>query len=147
MKVCSKCGEERELKLFKIDKRNKSGRGASCKPCNAEDGKVYHTNNKEAINIRHKKDYNKKKYVYSERHKEYYHTHKSDYRLSNAKRRAIKLQAKPKWADDKYISLFYQGAVIEAKRTGKPVEVDHIIPLQGKLVCGYIVKTISSYYL
>ena len=57
-------------------------------------------------------------------------------RISDAKRKAIKIKASPKWANDKYIRLFYKLAQIEAKRIGVPVHVDHIVPLISDVVCG-----------
>ena len=53
-----------------------------------------------------------------------------------AKRRATKLKATPAWANEGYIKLFYEGAKLEEKRTGRKVHVDHIVPLKGNLVCG-----------
>jgi len=52
------------------------------------------------------------------------------YRAKDAKRRAVELQALPSWANLDDIKNVYQ----EAKYFG--YHVDHIIPLQGKLVCG-----------
>jgi hypothetical protein len=46
-----------------------------------------------------------------------------------AKRRAAKLQRTPSWADMKAISDFYE-------KCPDGYHVDHIIPLQGKTVCG-----------
>lgn len=64
----------------------------------------------------------------------------AQYRLKNAingnqaaraaKRRAAKLKATPKWADLDEIKNVY----LEAKYFG--MHVDHIVPLQGKNVCG-----------
>jgi len=53
-----------------------------------------------------------------------------------AKRRANRIKATPSWANHKYIALWYLLAKKEADRTGRKVHVDHIIPLQGKEVCG-----------
>jgi hypothetical protein len=50
--------------------------------------------------------------------------------------RAKKLNATPTWANKKYIKLWYELAIMEEKRTGRKVHVDHIIPIRGKLVCG-----------
>ena len=49
-----------------------------------------------------------------------------------AKRRAKLLQATPAWADFEAIKSFYACA----KTMETPHEVDHIVPLQGKNVCG-----------
>ncbi len=62
----------------------------------------------------------------------------NQYKLNvfSAKRRVIKKQAIPLWANHKYIELWYKFAKIEEKRTGKKVHVDHIVPLKSALVCG-----------
>jgi 5-methylcytosine-specific restriction endonuclease McrA len=56
-----------------------------------------------------------------------------------AKRRAAKLQRTPSWLTDIHyerISNEYKLASLLTKITGSPWHVDHIIPLQGKLVSG-----------
>ena len=66
----------------------------------------------------------------------------SNYRKSNphryaaneARRRAAKLQATPDWADTAKIQSIYS----EASRLG--LEVDHIVPLRGRIVCGLHVE-------
>ena len=50
-----------------------------------------------------------------------------------AKRRALKLKATPKFANLKKIKEIY-------KKCPKGYHVDHIIPLQGKVVCGLHVE-------
>jgi len=53
-----------------------------------------------------------------------------------SKYRASRINATPSWANDAYMKLWYTLAQIEQERTGRRVEVDHIVPLQGKNVCG-----------
>lgn len=53
-----------------------------------------------------------------------------------ANRKAAQLQATPAWANREYIKLWYAFAKSESKRTGLAVEVDHIVPLKSKFVCG-----------
>lgn len=53
-----------------------------------------------------------------------------------AKRRAFKLQAIPKWVNYKKIQEFYETANGLNMLTGEWHDVDHIVPLQSKLVCG-----------
>lgn len=55
----------------------------------------------------------------------------------NALRRRIALQnATPSWADHEAIDAFYTEAKRLSAVTGTKHDVDHIIPLQGKHVCG-----------
>jgi hypothetical protein len=51
------------------------------------------------------------------------------------RRQARKLMATPKWADRKAMQAIYKLAR-ELSQSGDPHEVDHIVPLQGKNVCG-----------
>jgi hypothetical protein len=44
--------------------------------------------------------------------------------------------ATPPWADLDSIRGVYEAAVSLTNSTGQPYEVDHIIPLRGKNVCG-----------
>lgn len=58
-----------------------------------------------------------------------------------AKRRAQELKACPAWADLDAIALMYRIARRVSRQTGIKHEVDHIIPLRGKVVCGLHVET------
>ena len=51
-------------------------------------------------------------------------------------RYANKINRTPLWANKEYMRLWYELAKMESQRTGMPVEVDHIVPLQGRLVSG-----------
>jgi len=51
-------------------------------------------------------------------------------------RQARKLQATPVWADVGMIRAFYELSAFCTELTGEQHHVDHVIPLQGKLVCG-----------
>jgi hypothetical protein len=57
-----------------------------------------------------------------------------------AKRNAAKLKATPKWANHFFIEEAYQLAALRTKITGFQWHVDHIVPLQSKLVCGLHVE-------
>ena len=52
------------------------------------------------------------------------------------RRNAQKLCATPAWADIEALREFYSRAADLTRETGEPHEVDHIVPLQSKLVCG-----------
>jgi hypothetical protein len=56
------------------------------------------------------------------------------------KRLAAKKKAIPSWADHDKIAAIYLEAARLTIATGVPHEVDHIVPLQGKNVCGLHVE-------
>lgn len=58
-----------------------------------------------------------------------------------AKRRTAKMNRTPPWADLAAIRAFYDEATRLTKLTGEQHHVDHIIPLQGKLVSGLHVES------
>ena len=57
-----------------------------------------------------------------------------------AKRRAGKLQATPAWANQGYMAEIYDLAQRRTQATGFEWEVDHVVPLRSKLVCGLHVE-------
>jgi hypothetical protein len=67
---------------------------------------------------------------------EYYRANPHLKNVNTAKRRAQKLQATPPWADTAAIKAIYEQASFMSKVLGEKQHVDHIIPLQGKKVCG-----------
>lgn len=50
--------------------------------------------------------------------------------------RASKLKATPKWADQTKIQLVYTEAYNKSNELGVLYVVDHVVPLNGRLVCG-----------
>lgn len=54
----------------------------------------------------------------------------------NAKRRALKRNAIPVWANHFFIKEAYDLAQRRTKATGFKWQVDHIVPLKSPLVCG-----------
>ena len=68
--------------------------------------------------------------------KMYRSRHADLYRFHSAKRRAWLYQVTPSWANEELMRKLYQLADQLTKETGIPHEVDHIVPLQHKLVCG-----------
>lgn len=81
------------------------------------------------------------------KNKEYYYQQTKKYRQENpgftakccAKRRARKLMSTPTWLDEDHlwwIDEVYELATLRTKATGIDWHVDHIVPLQGRKVCG-----------
>jgi hypothetical protein len=75
---------------------------------------------------------------YKNKSKRHYLENKTYYYIRSAQRRALKLKAVPKWANLEIIKEIY-------KKCNKGYHVDHIIPLQGKNVCGLHVENNLQY--
>lgn len=132
---------------------------------NYETYKTYYEENKEKIKAKAKEYYLKNKklrlaYIkkYAEENQVRIKEYKQQYRKENksvikswflknkdlknnhtAKRRAQHLLASPKWLTDQHLDKilnFFQEAKKLSENTKSEYHVDHIIPLQGKEVCG-----------
>jgi excisionase family DNA binding protein len=67
---------------------------------------------------------------------------KNDDQITHQGRRGRRMRhATPKWADRKAIARIYLECRQKSRLTGTPYHVDHIIPLQGRNVCGLHVET------
>lgn len=171
VKKCRTCGVDKPLEEFAINKRNKDGRETRCKICTNEWGRAHYYKNHERLRkqkdqyyienkhrqVESRAAYNKK-YVESGRAAEYQKgwreanpNYAKEYRESpegsairralSAKRRAQKLQATPAWADQEAIKAIYAEARRLEDVLGIPMHCDHVVPLQGELVCGLHVET------
>lgn len=139
MKICTKCMEEKSLSEFKKNARCRDGVIGSCKVCmNA------YTSQWRAANPGHPKG-NRSEVLsrYYENNKEKVLAFSSQYRKDNLGKYAFyaqtrwtrKLNATPAWLTEvqlKEIENFY----LLAKWYEEEMHVDHIVPLQGKNVCG-----------
>ena len=67
---------------------------------------------------------------------EYYYDNPHVFRARDAKRRADQLNATPAWADMGAIKAIYRQAREMTDSLGEPYEVDHVVPLKGRTVCG-----------
>lgn len=70
------------------------------------------------------------------RYRREYLSNPAKYKARCAALRAKKLRATPAWCDKKAIVALYREARRLTLETGIPHDVDHIIPLRGKSICG-----------
>ena len=150
-KLCSQCEEVKLFSEFNKNKASKYGYRSDCKVCQKE----YRAANSEEIKERHAKYYaaNSEKIKeyqveYREANPEKIRAKEAKYRAANpekfrakeAKRRAAKLLAIPSWLtkeDYQAMEAINKEADRLTQETGIKMHVDHIHPLQGKLVCGF----------
>lgn len=166
MKTCTKCGETKPLSEFHSDSSKVGGYRNDCKPCVLARRAEYVRNNKEKVyasDLASKRKHSAKKNINSKahyaRHREkvlanqrlYYErikdrkkTYAQEYFIKNkaaftarvAKRRAATQNATPAWADFNIIQFLYVTRLYLTQETGFEWHVDHVVPLQGRYVCG-----------
>ena len=125
MKNCSKCDKLKPIKEFNTRKRKLSSgehrvyHKSECKLCQAIVKKAWADNNPEKVRI---------------------HNTGPKKNALTAKRRSQLKKAFPEWASKEAIEFFYILAKELESHTGVPHEVDHIVPLQGREVCGLHVE-------
>ena len=109
---CGKCQTDKETDQFSRNRTRKSGHSSYCKSCMA----CYDTSE----NSRRTS-------------KRYYDRHKAKCFAKSNAYRASKLNATPKWLTQEMKD---EIVAIYEKARSLGMEVDHIIPLKGKGVCG-----------
>jgi 5-methylcytosine-specific restriction endonuclease McrA len=146
MKRCANnCCTIKPYEEFHKNKATKDGLTSMCKTCNRQKVKAYRSTKAGKIShSRYNKKYKQNPEIYAKWHEyvsNYYGTAVGKVRVLNAvnKRRAKKLKATPLWlTKDQHeeIASFYFKSCYLSSLTGIKHEVDHVIPLQGKTVCG-----------
>lgn len=146
-KVCKDCKVTKPLSEYYKSKSYKDGFLARCKPCH-----IY-VSNKSAKrryqdNLEQRKEYNRKYYevnshLYQESNKERAAKWYQDNRergIQNARQReGLQKSATPRWLTESNlleIKYIYQHAKDCQAISGEVYEVDHIIPIRGKDICG-----------
>ena len=151
MKTCTKCGETKPLDCFHKNPRNSSGLQSNCKSCQRTSAVQWRAANKQRV-----AEYNKQ---YLVDRAESIALQERLYRTSNTeklkakekrrhaanpmaalmrkqKRRAVARQAEPQWVNKTTIAFLYTTRQYMSEQTGECWHVDHIVPLQGRNVCG-----------
>lgn len=157
---CTKCGKAKHASAFGKSKKKKNGLRSECKECRAVAylakidenrirARMYAARNKEAAKIRHARwvELNPNRlfaYQYVYRKNEINRERKAllsrEKRLENtikARERYARIRmAIPPWFDSDAVRDFYASSQALSMWTGEWYEVDHIVPLKSKHVCG-----------
>lgn len=99
----------------------------------------YYETNKDKLTTNKRTYYEDNKSMVAARLKKYREDNRDCFRFRQAKRRAAKLNALPKWLNHEefeQIKELYTCAQMFKLYTGQEYHVDHIVPLQGENVCG-----------
>lgn len=146
-KRCKGCGETKPLSLFSKKKDSKDGFKTHCKSCNKNErerqkekraayAQDWYQVNKERLTKRRKEYYQANKTAIRAYGRQYKQNNRAYINASVMKRNAVKLKATPQWAKHDKIEEFYEVAQAFKMYTGASYHVDHIVPLQGHIVCG-----------
>jgi hypothetical protein len=140
-KLCRICNINKPTsEFYKQTSRGALGVRGSCKVCDNLKKQQYRAVNKDRIVLLKKAEY--------ERNKEHHLAQKQMYRQANkakinalvAARKKVIKQRTPLWLTDfdkLKIQCFYSVASMLTRENKEPWHVDHIVPLQGKLVNGF----------
>lgn len=140
MKECSKCNTVKQFSEFHKDLRNKEGVVPTCKKCRAIYRREYYLKNKERERENNGIWAKENKEKHNEYYRKYYNNNKHKENARAVNKRTKYLQRSVAWADHDKIQSFYKEAHRLTKETSIVYHVDHIIPLQGKLVSGLHVE-------
>ena len=156
-KKCTKCAILKNLAGFSTDKRRKDGKQSQCKSCNNAANLRRYANNPdvrlakklydvEYVNKNRVRKY-KNNYAWNEANKDVVRERSRLWKSRNKhkvasqtrKRQAAKAQRTPPWLNSEHLKqiehLYWLASDLRCV-SGQTYHVDHIIPLQGRDICG-----------
>lgn len=153
-KTCTKCGLDKPLHEFHVDKGGKFGRRSDCKSCNILRAKQHSEANRERVlavkklyRAKNKQSISEKKMQWNKNNhcriveysKKYIEENKGRRAATQSMRRALKIKATPTWFSEFDLFVAVEAAElcgIRQSETGFSWQVDHMIPLKAVKCCG-----------
>lgn len=123
-RICASCGKLRLLKYFRLVPE---GRDTKCETCYSREAEAQ------------RKEHSawRKAHIASPEYLENMRLwDRVRRRLAASNRRAAQIMATPWWVDSKELRPVYAEALERTLQTGIAHDVDHVVPLRGKTVCG-----------
>jgi hypothetical protein len=136
MKTCTKCQATKPINGFYKRSRSPDGHEAMCKECRLAHNRRWLAKNKDRHHELTRSWYAKNREQHLANSKAYYEANKENYLEYFYARQERTKRATPPWVDRKEIRAFYAKAQRLSAETGVQYDVDHIVPLRGKTVCG-----------
>lgn len=139
MKLCAACARHKSVGDYHKDKSRNDGYRGICKTCVAGYMLKYYAANSERIKNNVREWVGNNRGMHNKVCSEWVKRNRGAVNARTAKRYAAKTKATPQWldADDHWlIDEIYALAVLRTACTGVKWEVDHIVPLRSKFVCG-----------
>ncbi len=136
MKQCLTCKNIKSLVNFH---RYKNDYKSSCKECRNAAKRLYRKLNQQKCNTYNKNWQKQNPMRANKATAKWKKNNIAKINALNSKRYAAKLQRTPKWLTETHyqqIEIFYDAASQLTQEFGIKMEVDHIVPLQGKNVSG-----------
>lgn len=139
MKYCKKCDTTLPISSFGIDTKRAGGLSIYCKQCKNTIKRNWLLSNKDRASEYDKQWQKQNKDKKAKNYKNWQVNNRAKVNSYNSYRRALELQATPSWLTESqklHIECRYSLAAMFSNNTGEPYHVDHVIPLNGKTVCG-----------
>lgn len=137
---CRQCGEIKDISHFNKDASKLYGVRRICRPCHRSESKVFAEPRRDAYNQRSQIWYvenKERKQEYDIKNRPIYYQNNRAKMLAKTNRRRAAIRAHtPNWADASLIKAIYLAAAEQSVKTGTQYEVDHIVPILSKIVCG-----------
>lgn len=152
IKWCNICQTDKDVSAFHKKRSARDGLNHCCKQCQKErdqnpermlarnlSTKKWHSENPEKIFQYSAKSRNNNRTSIRQRSSNWRKSNPHKHNALTAKHRAQKRQATPLWLTPLHlqqIDIFYDAAARLTKEFGRKMHVDHIVPLNGKNICG-----------
>ena len=140
-KFCPKCKQTLSVDLFFKNKNRADGLQGYCKTCKCLRDRQYDFEHKDRVNeaARKRRFADTTRETHLKALRRYREKNKAIRAKLQMNRKSAKLLRTPLWLtefDRLKIQCYYQVAAMRTRESGQNWHVDHIIPLQGKNVCG-----------